>query len=102
MAISKCGSERLEAGDVPRELEDPEDPENPEDLRSLGNVLWKKREDSWYTAILYSRRRIFTEEKANVGAAALGTELLQFLAALAILHLDDLKNWRIAPGRFEE
>ena len=52
MAISKCGSERLEAGDVPRELEDPEDPENPEDLRSLGNVLWKKREDSWYTAIL--------------------------------------------------
>ena len=49
MAISKRGSERLEAGVVPRELEDPEDPENPEDLRSLGYVLCEKRGDSWYT-----------------------------------------------------
>ena len=33
------------------------------------------------------RRRIyFTEEKAKVVAAAWGTELIQFLAALAILH----------------
>ena len=34
------------------------------------------------------RGRIYTEEKAKVVAAAWGTELLQFLAALAILHQD--------------
>ena len=101
MAISKCGSERLEAGDVPRELEDPEDPENPEDLRSLGNVLWEKRGDSWYTAI-YCRRRIFTEVKANVVAAALGTELLQFLAALLFCTWTIGRIGGFAPGRFEE
>ena len=38
------------------------------------------------------RRRIYTEEKAKVVADAWGTELLQFLAALAILHQDDLNN----------
>ena len=32
------------------------------------------------------RRRIKTEDKAKVVAAAWGTELIQFLAALAILH----------------
>ena len=35
---------------------------------------------------------IKTEEKAKLVAAAWGTELIQFLAALAILHQDDLKN----------
>ena len=35
------------------------------------------------------RRRINTEEKAKVVAAAWRTELIQFLAALAILHHDD-------------
>ena len=35
-------------------------------------------------AIIFGR--IYTEEKAKVVAAAWGTELLQFLAALAILH----------------
>ena len=59
------------------------------------------------------RRRIKTEEKAKVVAAAVGTELIQLLAAQAILHQDNLKNrmisnrtiWRIgwiAPGRYEE
>ena len=39
------------------------------------------------------RTRINTEEKAkNFVAAAWGAELIQFLAALAILHQDDLKN----------
>ena len=38
------------------------------------------------------RRRIYTEEKAKVVAASWATELLQFLAALAILHPDKLKN----------
>ena len=34
------------------------------------------------------RRRINTKEKANVVAAVWGTELIQFLAALAIFHQD--------------
>ena len=38
------------------------------------------------------RRRIYTEEKAKVVAAAWGTAFLQFLAAQANLHQDDLKN----------
>ena len=39
------------------------------------------------------RRRIKTEEKANVVLAAVwGTELIQFLAAVAILHQDDYKK----------
>ena len=38
------------------------------------------------------RRRMYTGEKAKVVAAVWGTELRQFLAALAILHLDNLKN----------
>ena len=38
------------------------------------------------------RKRINTEETAKVFAAAWGTELLQFLAALAILDQDDLKK----------
>ena len=37
-------------------------------------------------------RRIKTEEKAKVVAAAWGAELIQFLAALAVLHQDDLKK----------
>ena len=35
---------------------------------------------------------VYTEEKAKVVAASWGTELLQFLAALAILSQDELKN----------
>ena len=35
------------------------------------------------------RRRIKTEEKAKVVAAAWGAKLIQFLAALAILYQDD-------------
>ena len=38
------------------------------------------------------RRRLKTEEKAKVIAAVRGTELIQFLAALAILNQDDLKT----------
>ena len=38
------------------------------------------------------RRRIKTEEKAKVVAAVWGTELIQFLGTLAILHTDDLKK----------
>ena len=37
-------------------------------------------------------RRIYTEDKPMVVAASWGTELLKFLAALAILHRDNLKN----------
>ena len=38
------------------------------------------------------RRRIYTEKKAKVVAAVWGTEFIEFLAALAILHQDDLKT----------
>ena len=38
------------------------------------------------------RRRIKTEEKAKVVAAVWGTELITLLAALGILHQDDLKG----------
>ena len=39
------------------------------------------------------RRRIKKEDKGKVVAAVWGTELIQFLAALAILHQQgDLKN----------
>ena len=37
-------------------------------------------------------RRINTKEKAKVVTAVWGTKLIQFLAALAILHPDDLKK----------
>ena len=37
-------------------------------------------------------RRIKTEEKAKVVTAVWGTELIQFLAALAILNQDDLEE----------
>ena len=40
----------------------------------------------------HHRRRINTEEKAKVVAAAWVKELIKFLAALAILNLDDLEN----------
>ena len=37
-------------------------------------------------------RRINTEEKAKVVANDWGAEFIKFLAALAILHKDDLKK----------
>ena len=45
------------------------------------------------------RRRIYTEENVKVVVAAWGTELLQFLAALAILHQGELKN-RVQISQF--
>ena len=41
---------------------------------------------------LLKRKMIDTEEKAKVVAAVWGTEFIQFLAAAAILHWDELKN----------
>ena len=49
---------------------------------------------------LSQRRRINTEKKAKVVAAVWGGgggEFIKFLAGLAVLHGDGLKN-RIAPG----
>ena len=51
------------------------------------------------------RLRINTEEMAQVVAATWKTELIQFLATLAILHQDDLKkrmNRLKATGCFEK
>ena len=39
-----------------------------------------------------NRRRLNTEEKAQVIAAVWGTEFTQFLVALAILHKEDFKE----------
>ena len=45
-----------------------------------------------YCKLWDQKRRIYTEEKANVLAAAWGIELIKcFLAARTILHQDDLK-----------
>ena len=41
---------------------------------------------------IFHRRRIYTEEKAKFVAASWGKKLCQFLATLAILHQDELKN----------
>ena len=38
------------------------------------------------------RRRIKTEAKAKVVAVVCGAELIQFLAALAFMHQDNLKK----------
>ena len=49
-------------------------------------------------SVLTSLSLTYTEEKAKVVAAARGTVLLQTLAALAILHQDDLKNRMISSN----
>ena len=45
-----------------------------------------------FCTFLYQRRRVKTEEKAKIVAAIWGTEFIQFLAAVAVLHQDDLKK----------
>ena len=35
---------------------------------------------------------MYTEDKAKIVAAVWGTEFIQFLAALAILHQDDMQT----------
>ena len=37
------------------------------------------------------KRRFYTEEKVKVVVAVWGTNYIQFLAALAVLHQDDMK-----------
>ena len=50
-----------------------------------------------YVRVLYTvqcghRRRIYTEDKEKVVASVWGTECIRFLAALAVLHQDDMKK----------
>ena len=45
----------------------------------------------WLGSVI-CRRRIKTKEKAKVVAAVWGEEIIKFLAALAELHQDDLKE----------
>ena len=40
----------------------------------------------------HHRKRIKTDEKPKVVAAVWGTELIQFLAALNIFHMEDFKE----------
>ena len=58
----------------------------------LSTVLPASRSNPGRTIVSTIEKRIYTEENAMVVAASWGTEFLQFLAALAILHQDDLKN----------
>ena len=59
-----------------------------EDLKETLGARGHVEPGEWYR----HKRRINTEEKAKVVAAAWGTELIQFLAALANLHQDDMKK----------
>ena len=68
---------------------------SPSILVSSGYYIYFSRET--YTVLLRvdhlgHRRRIKTEEKAKVVAAVWRTQFIQFLAALAILHQDDLNH----------
>ena len=49
--------------------------------RLLHNLLTKP-----LCTVVHHRRRIKTEEKAKVVVAVWGTELIQFIAALALFH----------------
>ena len=44
------------------------------------------------THTCFHRRNIYTEDNAKVVAAVWGTEFIKFLATLAILHQDDMKD----------
>ena len=50
------------------------------------SIVWKCK------TFIQDHRRIYTKEKAKVVTASGGTEFLKCLAALAVLHQDDLKN----------
>ena len=72
---------------------------------NVGSEVMTLIPTNWLSGVKYHshRRRINTEEKAKVVTAALGAELIKFLAALAILYPNNLKNrmhctwiiWRI-------
>ena len=55
-----------------------------------------------HTLNLFHRRRIYLEEKAKVVAVTWGKKLLQFLATLAILHQNNLKNMLICTLFFNK
>ena len=61
-------------------------------LLDIAGDDWDSSQASGCSVLQYHRRRINTEEKAKVVAAVGGTECIQFLAALAILHQDELKK----------
>ena len=42
--------------------------------------------------VIFHRRRIYTEAKAKVVPSVWGAEFIQFLAALATVHQDDLSE----------
>ena len=49
----------------------------------------------WSADVPVNHKVLGTEEKAKVVAAVYGTKLLQFFAALAIFHQDEVKNRNI-------
>ena len=68
-------------------------------IQSIHNVQYMRDQiiiirvcSPFYRMFYAHRKRIYTEEKLKVVVAYWGTELLQFLAALAILLQDELKT----------
>ena len=65
--------------------------------RTAIHSMYKQQYNSLYSSILHTRmlwhrRRIYAEEKAKVVAGVWRTDFIPFLAALAILQQDNLKN----------
>ena len=60
-------------------------------MKKLNCRLFGQKSNYKYSVYSPHRTRIRTEEKAKVVTAIWGTELIKFIAALAILHQDDLK-----------
>ena len=67
-------------------------------IRSLLGIKQRVR----WMLTTHQRRRIKTEEKANVVAASWGAELNEFFATLSIWYQDDLKNRVNCTRAFEE
>ena len=61
-------------------------------LQKRKNTIFQQKKVSTLQPVLIVLRWIKTKEKAKVVTAIWGTKLIQFLAALAVFHQDDLKK----------
>ena len=52
----------------------------------------EEKQFGYYPLVVFHRRRINAEEKAKVVTVVWGTESIQFLAVLVILHEDDFEE----------
>ena len=61
-------------------------------LQKRKNTIIQQKKVATLQPVLIVSRWIKTKEKAKVVTAIWGTKLIQFLAALAVFHQDDLKK----------